>query len=224
MVAARAGQGEATAQAESSRDQAAAADNALVAAPATEYPAFTRVENKNLQLPVAASQTTVIAYHSLDDELIVPLTPLGERKNAGLAARGVSRISDGAPSLTYCILESSGRVSTQTGAVDVGAPAGAQVISPVSGEVTGVKRYKLYGKYDDVQIDIRPKGASDVIVSLLLVADPRVNIGATVEAGKTVLGTVRPAVPELAKRLTPITGDDGAHVHLQVTRSPSPIE
>ncbi len=66
------------------------------------------------------------------------------------------------------------------------------MVSPVSGEVTGVKYYRLYGKYDDVQIDIRPKGASDVLVSLLLVSNPRVSIGDSVERQvKTVLGTVK---------------------------------
>ncbi len=152
------------------------------------------------------------------------LTPIGKRTDIALSARGDSRVMTDDQSVAYQILESSGRSSAQTGAVDIGAPVGAPITSPVSGEITGVKQYRLYGKYDDVQIDIRPKGASDVIVSLLLVADPRVHIGESVEAGKTILGTVRAPIEELAKRLTPITGDEGAHVHLQVTQSPSPIE
>jgi len=208
----------------SPRSQASAVDTALNGKLGDESPAFCRIENKNLLLPIAASQATIIAYHSLDDELIVPLTPLGKRTDGNLVARGINRILSDEASLTYHVLSCQGRTAAQTGAVDVGAPAGATVVSPVSGEVTGVKYYRLYGKYDDVQIDIRPKGASDVLVSLLLVSDPRVSIGDSVEAGKTVLGTVRSPIQELAKRLAPITGEDGAHVHLQVTQSPSPIE
>lgn len=224
MVAARAGDATDSSPAGSPRSHVSATDGALSTAVADEHPAFARIQTKNLLLPISASQATIVAYHSLDDELIVALTPIGKRTDIALSARGDSRVMTDDQSVAYQILESSGRSSAQTGAVDIGAPVGAPITSPVSGEITGVKQYRLYGKYDDVQIDIRPKGASDVIVSLLLVADPRVHIGESVEAGKTILGTVRAPIEELAKRLTPITGDEGAHVHLQVTQSPSPIE
>jgi len=57
----------------------------------------------------------------------------------------------------------------------------------------------LYGKYPDVQIDIRPEKTSGVTVSLLFIADPVVSIGDMVQAGKTQLGKVRECPKELAR-------------------------
>ena len=189
------------------------------------YPAFARVESKSLVLPVSMSKATIVAYHSLDDELAVVLTPLGQRIDGSLTTQGsavaASSQEEGVP---YYVLDSKGRSGSGTTAVDIGAPAGTLVVSPVSGTIRSVKQYKLFGKYDDVQIDISPQGLSEVIVTLLLVAEPRINIGESVQAGKTVLGVVRSPVPELAERLSPLTGDEGAHVHLQVTESLPSLE
>ena len=71
------------------------------------------------------------------------------------------------------------------------------VTAPVSGTVTAVKEYKLYGKYDDVQIDIRPEEMSGITVSILFIDDPVVSIGEVVTAGKTQLGKVRECPEEL---------------------------
>lgn len=206
--------------------EATAADTTAtaVASGGTPHPVFGRVEGKNLILPVPADETSIIAYHAVSDEDSVALEPLGERVNGNLVARGVERVVSGTSDIRYHVLENKGRVVTETGAVDIGAPAGTEVVSPVTGEVVSVKSYKLYGKYDDYQVDIRPKSASDIIVSLLLVASPQVHIKQSVEAGKTVIGAVREPVPELAERLTPLTGDSGSHIHLQVSASPAPIE
>lgn len=206
------------------RDTATDATALPVASGVTAHPVFARINDKNLVLPVDSESVSVIAYHSVNNESSVALSPLGERVDGNLVARGVERVIAGPADIRYHVLQSRGRVVTETGAVDVGAPAGSMITSPVTGEVVSVRAYKLYGKYDDYQVDIRPKSLSDVIVSLLLVEDPRVHINQTVEAGKTVIGVVRAPIPELAERLTSLTGDTGSHVHLQVTSSPAPLE
>ncbi|NLV72051.1 MAG: hypothetical protein GXY46_05525 [Actinobacteria bacterium] len=86
--------------------------------------------------------------------------------------------------------------------------------------MTGVKEYLLYGKYSDVQIDIRPENSSGITVSLLLVSDPTVSIGEVVTAGKTQLGKVRECPEELGQTLALYTHDCGAHVHMQVLEEP----
>ena len=63
---------------------------------------------------------------------------------------------------------------------------------------------------------------SDVLVSPF-VSDPRVSIGDSWRRVKWCWYGQKPH-SRTAKRLAPITGEDGAHVHLQVTQSPSPIE
>lgn len=217
---ARVGGSEAAAPRVSSADASATA----VATGVTAHPVFGRVEEKNLLLPVAADATSIIAYHSANDETSVALTPLGERVDGNLVARGVERVIAGTSDIRYHVLEGRGRIVTETGAVDIGAAAGSVITSPVTGEVVSVKAYRLYGKYDDYQIDIRPKSQSDVIVSLLLVDSPQVHINQAVEAGRTAIGVVREPIPELAERLIPLTGDTGSHLHLQVTLSPAPLE
>ena len=87
--------------------------------------------------------------------------------------------------------------------------------------MVGVKSYRLYGKYDDVQVDIRPKGTNDAIISLLFIEDPVVQIGQTVEAGKTQIGKVRAAQGDLGERLAGYTHDDGARVPSRLPQEPS---
>ena len=144
---------------------------------------------------------------------------MGSQLNADLVSRGLQRVFAGDDPIRYYEIETSGRVVTENGAVDVGAPAGTPIISPVTGVVTAVTSYKLYGKYDDVQIDIRPQGVSGVTVSLLFVDEPAVTIGQPVDQGKTQLGKVRQVQGDLGARLTEYTHDAGSHVQIQVTQN-----
>ena len=185
-----------------------------------EHPVFARLADNNLVLPMAAQYATIIAYHPLSDERAVSLSPIGAQVNGGAVARTLQRLFSGRAPIRYYLMSSAGRVVAQMAAVDIGAPAGTPVCTPVSGQVIGVKSYRLYGKYDDVQVDIRPKGTSDVIISLLFIEDPVVQIGQTVEAGKTQIGKVRAAQGDLGERLAEYTHDTGSHVHLQASQSP----
>ncbi|MBC7293665.1 MAG: hypothetical protein H5T84_06135, partial [Thermoleophilia bacterium] len=123
---------------------------APVAAGGEDHPAFARLDTRNLLLPVAAGDATIVAYQPIDDERAVALTPIGSQANANPVVRLFRRIFAGEPSLRYYVLESGKGVPTSS--VDIGALPGTPVCAPVSGIVTGVRQYKLYGKYDDVQI------------------------------------------------------------------------
>jgi hypothetical protein len=94
------------------------------------------------------------------------------------------------------------------------------VTAPISGSVTAVKDYMLFGKYPDVQIDIRPEKTSGTTVTLLFITDPVVSIGDIVTAGKTPLGRVRECPGQLGLNLGAYTHDSGSHVYLQVTEEP----
>jgi hypothetical protein len=185
-----------------------------------DHPVFARLAENNLVLPVAAQYATIIAYEPTSDERALPLTPIGAQVNGGVLGRWLGRAFSGRAPIRYYVLPSSGRVVSETAAVDVGAAPGTPVCAPVSGQVVGVKSYQLYGKYDDVQIDIKPEGASEVLISILLVDEPQVQIGQTVEAGKTQLGKVRDVQGETGQLLAGYTHDSGGHVHLQATQSP----
>lgn len=178
-------------------------------------PPFARLGDRNLILPVAAGDATIIAYQPVNDERTVSLTPIGDQANANAVVRFFRGIFSGEPVVRYHLLDGEG--GSQTSSVLIGAPAGSPVTAPVSGVVTGVKEYKLYGKYDDVQIDIRPEELSSDTVTMLFISDPVVSIGEVVSAGKTQLGKVRESPPELAASLAKYTHDSGSHLHMWVT-------
>jgi murein DD-endopeptidase MepM/ murein hydrolase activator NlpD len=192
--------------------------SAAVAATGEARPAFARLGDRNLLLPVAAGDASIIAYQPVDNERAIAISPMGDQANANAVIRFFRGIFSGDPLVRYYQLDGKG--GSPTNSVLVGAPAGSPVTAPVSGVVTGVKEYKLYGKYDDVQIDIRPEELSSDTLSLMFVSDPVVSIGEVVTAGKTQLGKVRESPPELGATLAQYTHDSGSHIHMWVTQEP----
>lgn len=183
-----------------------------------DHPVFARWEERNLLLPVPAKEATIIAYQPIDDDRAVALTPIGEQVNINGLVRFFRNIFAAPSSVRYHVLEGKGDEPTTS--VLVGAAPGTPVYAPVSGVVTAVTKYLLYGKYEDIQIDIRPEKSSGATLSLILVADPAVSIGEPVVAGKTQLGKVRECPQQLGKTLAAYTHDSGSHVHMQITEVP----
>ena len=191
---------------------------APVSATGEERPAFAKFGDGNLLLPVAAADATIIAYQPVSDDRAVALTPIGQKVNANAFVRFFRNLFSGEPSMRYYQLE--GEEGEPTTSVLVGAPPDSPVTSPVTGVVTGVREYLLFGKYEDVQIDIRPKETGGVTVTLLFIDNPAVSIGKVVRAGETQLGTVRRCPEEVGKTLATYTHDSGSHIYLQVTEEP----
>lgn len=185
---------------------------------AEERPAFARFQDRNLLLPVAAADATIIAYQPVSDTRAVALKPIGEMANANALVRFFRGLFTGDPSIRY--YEIPGADNEPTTSVLVGAQPDTPVTSPVSGVVVRVREYLLFGKYEDVQIDIRPEEMGGTIVTLVFINDPAVTIGERVEAGKTLLGKVRACPEEIGKTLSAYTHDSGSHVHLQVLAEP----
>ena len=194
------------------------ASTAPVTATGKERPVFARLGDRNLLLPVAADDVTIIAYQAVSDERAVTLTPIGDQANSNALVRFFRSIFSSEPPVRYYLLEGTkGKPNTS---VLVGAAPGSPVTTPVSGVVTGVKEYLLYGKYPDVRIDIRPEKSSGITISMIFISDPAVSIGTVVTAGKTQLGKVRDCPEELGQTLAVYTRDSGSHVHLQVLEEP----
>ncbi len=192
--------------------------SAPVSATGVSYPAFARLGDRNLLLPVAARDVTIIAYQPVSDDGAVQFSPIGDRANSNALVRFFRGIFAGEPSVRYYLLPGDG--AGATGSVLVGAAPGVPVTAPISGTVTAIKQYKLYGKYDDVQVDIRPEEMSGITVSILFVDEPVVSIGEVVTAGKTQLGKVRDCPEDLGQQLAIYTHDSGSHVFVQATEEP----
>lgn len=179
------------------------------------HPAFTRLGDRPLLLPVAATDATIIAYQPVSDERAIALTPIGDKINTNAFVRFFRGIFSGEASIRYYELE--GADGQPTTSVLVGAAPGSAIISPITGVVTRVEEYYLFGRYEDVRIDIRPEKMGGVTVSLMFVESPAVSIGDHVTAGKTQLGQVRQCPEDVGDTLSAYTYDCGSHVILRAT-------
>ena len=191
---------------------------APVVASSEERPAFARFNDRNLLLPVAAADATIIAYQPVSDTRAIALNPIGQKVNANAVVRFFRAIFSGEPSMRYYQLP--GAENEPTTSVLIGAQPDTPVTSPVSGVVVRVREYLLFGKYEDVQIDIRPEELGGTIVTLLFINEPAVSIGERVDAGKTLIGKVRRCPEEIGKIIATYTHDSGSHVNLQVSEDP----
>jgi hypothetical protein len=118
------------------------------------------------------------------------------------------------PDLAYLVTDTRGRSTPATSAADVVLPVGAAVLSPVSGTVTRVKHYRLYSRYPDVRVEIRPDEAPDRTVVLLHLANVRLHPGERVEASATRIGVVRPF--RFESQVDRYVPGRNPHVHIEV--------
>lgn len=187
---------------------------ALGARPPT--PVFALAGGIRLRLPVETDQLTLVGYHQATNDLARTMRPVPFRTMSyGLPA--MDGFVPGLPrSIDHLTMWRTGRSGPPTRAVDVGAPAGSAVLSPVDGVVTALRPYELYGVTPDVEIHVRPDGVRGLEVVLLHVDRTRVRRGDRVEAGRTRLADVRRLSRRLRMQLAYFSHDAGDHVHVQV--------
>jgi murein DD-endopeptidase MepM/ murein hydrolase activator NlpD len=168
-----------------------------------------------IQLPVPQERVTAIGYHAAGGGALV-LKPFGSRANQGFVARTWRHVfGGGSPhGLRYYDLGGGGRPYT---ALDVGAPPGTDVYSPVDGTVVGLTDYVINGRAYGVRMDLEPLNNSSVVVSLThLSQDPSLAVGSTVTAGTSKLGTVVDLSGVETEALARYTQDAGNHVSIEV--------
>jgi murein DD-endopeptidase MepM/ murein hydrolase activator NlpD len=166
-----------------------------------------------LQLPVA--KPTALGFHSAGDGAL-SLTPVGHQGNEGALLRVVHKIfGGGGGNPTWYQLGGSGGASNSS--LDVGAPTGTDVYSPLDGTVVGVTPYVVNGRKYGVRIDLQPQTSPSLVVSLThLRADPSLTVGSSVIAGVSKLGNVVDLSSVERQALARFTQDAGNHVSLEV--------
>ncbi len=169
-----------------------------------------------LQLPVSQSRLTAIGYHAAGDGAL-SLHPVGHQANEGLLRRVVHGIfGGGGGSPKWYQLGGGG-----SSALDVGAPIGSDVYSPVDGTVVAIRPFIVEGKTYGSEIDIQPQTAPSVVVAVTqLVADPALSVGTAVVSGATKLGRVADLAAVEQQALARYTNDAGNHVTLEVRSAP----
>jgi hypothetical protein len=183
--------------------------------PATEIVALRG--SLSLQLPISQSRVTAIGYHSAGDGGLT-LHPVGHQANEGLVQRIVHGIfGGGGGSPRWYQLTGGG-----TSALDVGAPIGSDVYSPVNGTVVAIRPFVVEGKTYGSEIDIQPQTAPSLVVAVTqLVADPALTVGTSVVSGATKLGRVADLAAVERQALAHYTNDAGNHVTVEVRAAPA---
>lgn len=119
------------------------------------------------------------------------------------------------PSGEHVVMASRNRGTPPTSAVDVAVGADRTVTAPVTGTVTQVEDYALYGKFTDTLVTIVPEG-SDVAVRLMHISDVTVRPGERVTPGQPIAQARRLQMPSQVDRHH--DGPAGPHVHIDVSR------
>jgi len=186
--------------------------------------AVAQVEGVDVLLPVARDVTTAVAYHPVDNANTVAFSPQGERLGGGNLGEKLADIFAGGGTIQYYLMAGSGSErSSSTSGLDIGAVPGSPVVSPVDGKVTAIKTYKIFDRYQDVEIDIQLASDPSLLLVMTHIAGPQVQMGDTVTAGDTALGSVRGFSTGLDQALSHYTSDAGDHVQLLVLRVPSDV-
>lgn len=145
-----------------------------------------------LELHLTTERPLIVGFHEASSREALEMAPTGrltdnENTTKFEPPAQVDRGSD------YLVMSSRGRPRPATSAVDVVMYAGDPVRSPVSGTVTDVRTYYLYGAHEDHRIEIAPHAQPDLRVVLIHIDELEVAAGDEVRAGESVLaGTARP--------------------------------
>jgi hypothetical protein len=188
--------------------------NVVQTRPATEIVALRG--SLSLQLPISQSRLTAIGYHSAGAGAL-SLHPIGHQANEGIVQRVIHGIfGGGGGSPRWYQLAGGG-----TSAIDVGAPVGSDVYSPVDGTVVAIRPFVVEGKSYGSEIDIQPQTAPSLVVTVTqLVADPALTVGRSVVSGATKLGRVADLATVERQALASYTNDAGNHVTVEIRAAP----
>jgi hypothetical protein len=168
-----------------------------------------------IQLPVAQGALTALGYHG-GAEGALDLQPLGRQGNEGLLSRLWHRIA-GSPDDDLVWYQLGGSAGPGTSVLDVGAPAGTDVYSPVDGTVVGLRDYVLSNRVYGARVDIRPSSAPSLVVSLTQIdPDPALTVGSAVAEGTSKVGTIVDLSGVERQALARYTQDAGNNVSLEV--------
>ncbi|MCL4473472.1 MAG: M23 family metallopeptidase [Actinobacteria bacterium] len=176
--------------------------------------ALAGVTDMQLMLPIFEREVTAIGYHPVDGDNLMSLSPNGHQINGSLISSLGSQSAAGGPG--YYIMEEGGKSGSPTASIDVGAPAGTIVYSPVDGTIAGIRSYKLNGKCPDTELKILPNNHSNMVVVITHLNNIQSTLGQPVRAGDSRLGAVRQLDGCIEQQLSRYTYDTGNHVSMQV--------
>jgi hypothetical protein len=174
--------------------------------------AFARARGITLYLPTP--DPVAVAYHEASFHDALALHPLGHVVRD--ANRWKFRPPARTPGLGYIVMSSRGRSTPATSAADVVLRPSWPVHAPVTGRVIDVRPYRLYCRYADVEVRIRPTGQTRLSVIMIHLSGVRVHRGEPVFATLSVIGY--PRVFPFRSQVDDYVRGGNPHVHIEITR------
>lgn len=168
-------------------------DEGEAAADAPDRPTvFASVADRQLMLP---GRVRKVGFHESGDARSLPMSPFGRTEVNDNPGRITLPAVNGDKDIDYVVLPTRYRQGGPTTAVDISMEKGQAVTSPVSGTVTGVRSYLLYGTTPDKIVEIAPRGRPDLRVRMLHIENVHVQTGEKVAAGDTVIAASARLLP-----------------------------
>jgi hypothetical protein len=171
-----------------------------------------------IRLRLPSEDLVAVAFHEASYEDSVRLRPMGVCR----VCRNRWKFSPPPPvdrDLRYIVMDTRGRSQPATSAVDVVVRRNSEIVSPVDGVVRRVKRYRLYGRYRDLRVEIRPEDVRRRRVVMLHLSHVRLRRGDRVEASVTRIGLARRL--QFESQVDRYVAGRYPHVHLEVKRPAS---
>ena len=184
------------------------------------------VAGVGISSPVRPEDVTGLGYHP-EGESLVEMSPRGKNLSGNPLLRLFSNDS-GPEKIQYHLMNPARRQGPQTGALDVGAEAGAAVYAPVTGTVTAIRPDPaLQEDASVVEIkptenpDVKSTENPDVRISVSLVQGITSEMGpkSPVTAGITQLGSVADSAGVLRPQLADYVSETGNHVTVSASRT-----
>jgi murein DD-endopeptidase MepM/ murein hydrolase activator NlpD len=187
----RAGRAPGAARQGGAEDAAPHSERASEAAPDPDPRLVPFATWRRLELGLPSVRVRCVCYHEASYDDALALHPLGRLRRDYNPTKFPSD-EPSTPGPGYVVMSSRGRATPATSAADLVMPRRTDIVAPVSGVVTKVKRYRLYGRYVDVKVQIRPDERPDVRVLMIHVDRVHVRERDAVTRGATVIGVPRP--------------------------------
>jgi hypothetical protein len=193
----------------------AAATKSVVATTAT----FARIMGTSVRVhyPALPNKLIAVGFHQADNKKAKRFVPNPSLKCIGIKkARTTKAMLKRNRSLKLFQQPRRGRGTNNFTAADCSVPRNTTVLAPVTGVVTNVRKYKLYGRISDQRLEIKPDGGAKLRVVMIHIKLLKgVKKGTKVVGGKTPVAIVRNLkLNSTIDRFVPAKRVD--HVHLQV--------
>ncbi|MFN2557079.1 MAG: M23 family metallopeptidase [Nitriliruptorales bacterium] len=182
-----------------------------------ESPAAPRVLARfgEVELVTLNREVWLVGFHEASYADAMPLSPIGRMVFNDNPTKFAPYSREEGPD--YVVLSSRGRPNAATSAVDMVLPVGLPVASVVTGRISLVEPYLLYGRYPDTKVEIIPEVRPDLRVVMIHLRDVRVEAGQRVVGGETVVAGSANHFP-FSSQVDRYLGRaaPGPHVHIEV--------